>query len=153
MKKSSDNLTYDHQESNGELREESPPSKLNKQIEELKKEISKKDSEIEYLKEKLTNNQQILLDVIEDKKILKKQISEFELKEIDLRLNNFHDLQRKQHQTEHRLFVTKKKLDEARNELEFRKKIIEDMENRGIMDYIMGNYPESYVNYKKRGND
>ena len=126
------------------------PSKLNSRIKELEKVLGKKESEIEFLKEKLNNNQEVLLDVIEDKKLLKKQIEDFELKEIDEKLNNFQQLQRKQHKTEHRLFITQKNLDEAREELKFRKKIIKDMENRSIVDYMMGNYPESLIKYNKR---
>lgn len=123
---------------------------MKSRIQELEKELSRKESEIEFFKEKLNNNQEILLDVVEDKKLLKKQIHDFELKEIDEKLNNFRDLQRKQHKIEHRLFITKKNLDEAREELEFRKKIIKDMENRGIIDYIMGNFPDSLIEYNKR---
>jgi hypothetical protein len=123
---------------------------MKSRVQELEKELSRKESEIEFFKEKLNNNQEILLDVVEDKKLLKIQIQDFELKEIDEKLNNFRDLQRKQHKIEHRLFITKKNLEEARKELEFRKKIIKDMENRGIIDYIMGNYPDSLIEYNKR---
>lgn len=124
-------------------------SNLNSRIKELEKQLFKKESEIEFLKEKLTNNQEILLDVINDKKHLKKQIQDFELKEIDARLNNFRKLQRKQHKIEHRLFVTKEILDEARQKLDERAKVIKDLENRGLADYILANYPESYVQYQK----
>jgi chromosome segregation ATPase len=119
-------------------------------IKKLEKEVGKKESEIEFLKEKLTNNQEILLDVIEDKKILKKQIEDFQLKEIDEKLNNFRELQHKHHKTEHRLFVTKNQLEDARQELDIRAKVIEDLEKRGLRDYTMGNFPESYQEYKKR---
>jgi chromosome segregation ATPase len=119
-------------------------------IKELEKELSQKESEIMFFKEKMTNNQEIILDVIEEKKQLKKQINDFELKELDLKLNNYMELQRKHHKIEHRLFVTKNHLDEANKELEFRAKIIEDLENRGVSDYILGKFPDSYQEYKKR---
>jgi len=59
-------------------------------------------------------------------------------------------LQRKQHQIEHRLFVTKNQLDEARNELKIQEKVIKDLEKRGLRDYLMANYPQSYVQYQKK---
>ncbi len=155
MKSTPDNITHenkDNKDSNNKNKSSSgtSSSKLNSQIKELEKKLRKKESEIEFLKEKLTNNQEVLLDVIEDKKLLKKQIHDFELKELDAKLSNFRDLQRKQHKSEHRLFVTKQQLEDAREELEFRKKIIKDMENRGIKDYLMGNFPKSLIKYNKR---
>ncbi|EKF86438.1 hypothetical protein [Methanobacterium formicicum] len=119
-------------------------------IKELEMELAKKESEIVFFKEKVTNNQEIILDVIEEKKLLKKQIKDFELKELDLKLNNYMELQRKHHKTEHRLFVTKNHLDEANEELEFRAKVIEDLETRGLRDHALGRFPDSYQEYKKR---
>lgn len=126
------------------------PEDMQSLINKLEEVLAKKESEIEFLKDKLTNNQEILLDIIEEKKLLKQQINDFELKQLDVKLNNFQDLQHKQHKIEHRLFITKKNLEEARDELEFRKEIIEDMEKRGISDYIMGNFPDSLIKYNKR---
>jgi chromosome segregation ATPase len=123
---------------------------LKARVKFLEQELADKDSEIDFLKEKLTNNQEILLDVIEDKKSLKKIVQDFEMKQIDERLNNFQQLQRKQHQIEHRLFVTKNQLDEARNELKIQEKVIKDLEKRGLRDYLMANYPQSYVQYQKK---
>lgn len=128
-------------------------SKLESHIKTLEKELAKKESEIEFLKEKLSNNQEVLLDIIEDKKILKKQIEEFELKEIDEKLNNLRELQHKYHKVEHRLYITKKHLDTARQDLEERGNVIKDLEKRGLRDYVLGNYPESYVKYQKMNND
>ncbi len=76
-------------------------------------------------------------------------VQDFEMKQLDERLNNFQQLQTKQHQMEHRLFVTKNLLDEARHELDIRGKVIEDLEKRGLRDYLMANYPQSYVQYQK----
>nr|WP_319374802.1 hypothetical protein [uncultured Methanobacterium sp.] len=119
-------------------------------IKELEMELAKKESEIVFLKEKVTNNQEIILDVIEEKKLLKKQIKYFELKELDLKLNNYMDLQRKHHKTEHRLFITKEHLDDANEELELRAKVITDLERRGLRDHALGRFPDSYQEYKKR---
>lgn len=122
---------------------------LKARVKLLEKELANKESEIDFLKEKLTNNQEILLDLIEDKKSLRKLVQDFEMKQLDERLNNFQQLQTKQHQMEHRLFVTKNLLDEARHELDIRGKVIEDLEKRGLRDYLMANYPQSYVQYQK----
>lgn len=119
-------------------------------IKELEMELAKKESEIIFFKDKIANNQEIILDVIEEKKLLKKQIKDFELKELDLKLNNYMELQRKHHKTEHRLFVTKNHLDDANKELEFRAKVIEDLETRGLRDHALGRFPGSYQKYKKR---
>jgi len=119
-------------------------------IRELEKDLSQKESEIIFFKEKITNDQEIILDVIEEKKLLKKQIKDFQLKELDLKLNNYMELQRNHHKVEHRLFVTKNHLEDAHEELEFREKIIAELENRGLRDYILGRFPNSYQEYKKR---
>ena len=59
------------------------------------------------------------------------------------------ELQQKHNKVEHRLFVTKNLLDEANAELEFRAKVIEELENRGIRDLMMGRYPDTYLEYKR----
>jgi chromosome segregation ATPase len=135
------------------LEESKTSSEIESRVKELEKDLARKESEIEFLKEKLNNNQEVLLDIIEDKKLLKKQIEEFELKEIEEKLNNFRKLQHKHHKTEHRLYITKKNLDTARQDLEERRNVIVDLEKRGLRDYVLGNYPESYVKYQKKNID
>lgn len=119
-------------------------------IKELEKELSKRESEIAFLKDKIVNDQEIIIDVIEEKKQLKKTIQDYEMKELDMKLNNYLELQRKHHKTEHRLFVTKNLLDDAQEELEFRAKVIEDLENKGLSDFILKRYPDSFLEYKKK---
>lgn len=121
----------------------------NRRIKELEAALAKKESEIDFLKDKINTNQDIILDVIDEKKLLKKQIEEYESKELDMKLNNYMELQRKHHKVEHRLFVTKNLLDEAHKKLEFHAKVIEDLENRGFTDFILGRHPDSYRDYKK----
>ena len=48
-----------------------------KRIKELEAKLAKNESEIEFFKDKINTNQEIILDVIEEKKLLKKQIEEF----------------------------------------------------------------------------
>jgi len=122
---------------------------IEKRTKELEAELAKKESEIEFLKDKINTNQEIIMDVIDEKKLLKKQIEEYERKELDVRLNNYMELQRKHHKVEHRLFVTKNLLDEAHEKLEFQAKVIGDLEDRGLTDFILGRHPDSYGEYKK----
>ncbi len=123
---------------------------LKSRVKSLEIELDKKESEISFLKDKLTNNQEILLDLIEDKKSLKKQVQDYKMKEIEKSLNNFNDLQRKHHRLEHRLFVTKNQLDEARELLDVQEKVIADLKKRGLVDFLMAKYPESYLQYQKK---
>lgn len=138
------------QNKDDELKVKKVSSNDKARIKELEMELAKKESEIVFFKDKISNNQEIILDVIEEKKLLKMQIKDFELKELDLKLNNYMELQRKHHKTEHRLFVTKNHLDDANKELEFRAKVIEDLETRGLRDHALGRFPNSYQEYKKR---
>lgn len=122
---------------------------IEKRTKELEAELAKKESEIEFFKDKINTNQEIILDVIDEKKLLKKQIEGYERKELDVKLNNYMDLQRKHHKVEHRLFVTKNLLDEAHEKIKFQAKVIEDLEDRGLTDFILRRHPDSYQEYKK----
>jgi DNA repair exonuclease SbcCD ATPase subunit len=119
-------------------------------VEELEKELNLKENEIKGLREKLTRTQEQLQDTMNEKKSLEKRMSELELKEIDLKLNNSENLRQEHNKLEHRVQVTKKQLDDANDELKFQNKVIEDMENRGIVDIILGRLPESFERYRKR---
>lgn len=122
-------------------------------IKDLEKELSKRESDIAFLKDKVANDQEIILDVIGEKKLLKKIIHDYELKELDVKLNNYQELQRKHHKAEHRLFVTKNLLDEAHETLKFQAKVIDDLEKRGLAEFILRRYPDSLHEYKKRSHD
>jgi len=122
---------------------------IEKRTKELEAELAKKESEIEFFKDKINTNQEIIMDVIDEKKLLKKQIEWYERKELDVKLNNYMDLQRKHHKVEHRLFVTKNLLDEAHEKIKFQAKVIEDLEDRGLTDFILRRHPDSYQEYKK----
>jgi chromosome segregation ATPase len=119
-------------------------------VEELEKELNLKENEIKGLREKLTRIQEQLQDTMNEKKSLEKRMSELELKEIDLKLNNSENLRQEHNKLEHRVQVTKKQLDDANDELKVQHKVIEDLENRGIMDILLGRLPESFVRYRKR---
>lgn len=139
----------------GNLKEEDGNLKINRssednsRIKELEKLLNKRESEIKTLKERLKNDKEILQDVIGEKKLLNKKIQDFELKEIDAKLNEFQKLQQNHYKTEHRLQVTKKLLDEANEKIGKLEKIIEDLKNMGNINYILGRFPESYKEYEK----
>jgi len=83
----------------GNLKEEDGNLKINRssednsRVKELEKLLNKRESEIKTLKERLKNDKEILQDVIGEKKLLNKKIQDFELKEIDAKLNEFQKLQ------------------------------------------------------------
>lgn len=133
------------------------PSDDNSRIKKMEKELRNRESEIDSLKEKLNNNKKILQDMIQDKKLKEKQIQVFELKEIDAKLDKLQKLQSEYDKIKHRLMVTKKLLDEAneeivrlKDEIEVREKIMEDLKNRGLMDHILGRFPDSFKEYKEK---
>jgi chromosome segregation ATPase len=119
-------------------------------IEKLDKEIKDQNKTIIQLQNKLLDTEERIHDIILDKASLKKQINKFELKELDIQFGKFEELKNDYNKIEHRLNVTKKQLDDARNNIEFYKKVIDDLENRGFMDYLRNRFPESFVNYKKK---
>jgi chromosome segregation ATPase len=119
-------------------------------IEELNKEITDKNNAIIRLQNKLSDSQERIHDIVLEKSSLKKKINDYELKELDIQFGNFEELKNDYNKIEHRLNVTKEQLDEARIEIKFYKQVIEDLENRGLMDYLRKRFPESFVNYKKK---
>ena len=119
-------------------------------IEKLNKEIVDKNKEIIQLQNKLLDSNEKIHDIIIEKSSLKKMINEFELKELDIRFGKFEELRNDYNKLEHRLNVTKEQLDEIRIQIKFHKKVIQDLENRGFIDYIRKRYPESFIDYKKK---
>ncbi len=119
-------------------------------IEKLNKEIADKNNEIIQLQNKLLDSNEKIHDIIVEKGSLKKIINEFELKELDIRFGKFEELKNDYNKLEHRLSITKEQLDEIRIQIKFHKKVIDDLENRGFMDYIRKRYPESFIDYKKK---
>jgi len=119
-------------------------------IEKLNKEIAEKNNELVQLQNKLSDSHERIHDIILEKDSLKKQINNFELKEIDIQFGKFKELKNDYNKLEHRLNVTKEQLDEARHQIIFHRKVIEDLENRGFMDYLRNRYPESFVDYKEK---
>ncbi|MGB9201156.1 hypothetical protein [Methanobacterium sp.] len=119
-------------------------------IKKLNKEIAEKNNEISQLKNKLTDSNERIHDIILEKGSLKKQINNFELKELDIQFGKFEELKNDYNKLEHRLKITKEQLDKTRLQIVFYTKVIEDLENRGFIDYLRNKFPESFINYKKK---
>jgi hypothetical protein len=133
-------------------------------IEDLEERLRKKNFEISELKEKLQDKEELVLDMIKAKKILDKRISDLELLQLNLKLDDFEELKMEHRKLEHRTQITKKQLDEARNKIEsqkkyvaeakerveFMEKVINDLEKRGFADLIRNRYPETFIEYQKK---
>lgn len=121
---------------------------LEARIRELEKELRNRESSIELLRERLKNNEGMLQDAIEEKNQFKGRIREHDLNQA--KIDQYQNLQEDHHKAVHRLQVTKKQLDEAREEIDILKEIVDDLANRGLWDHIHGKYPESFEEYKER---
>jgi chromosome segregation ATPase len=121
-----------------------------KRIEMLKNELNRKDQEMEQLKKDLYQAQGRLQEIREEKEELSQQVSKFELMQMDLELMKARKVYEENNRLQHRIHVTKKLLDEARLELEFREKVINELENLKIMDRLRNKPPASLIIYKNR---
>lgn len=118
-------------------------------IEGLEFKLKQKESEIQELREKLQDKYAMLQDRIDEKRALEKRVKEFELNDATLKMVKLDEVTLENHKLEHRVQVTKKQLDYARNDLELQKKVIEDLENRGVLDFLLRRFPESFKEYKE----
>jgi chromosome segregation ATPase len=133
-------------------------------LEEMEKELAKKDDIIIQLNDKVLDSMERIHEVIIEKRNLEKQVKEYELKELILQFNNFEKLKNDHNKLEHRLIITKNHLDNARNQINFQKefvdnakeqiefmeRVIEDLENRNLIDFIRNKFPETFIEYKKK---
>lgn len=118
--------------------------------EELEKELIHKENEIRKLEEMLENTMDRLHDVVAEKKLLEERINEVDLQEIGLKFKNFNELQDNYCKLEHRTKITKNQLDDVRARAELQEGVIEDLENRGFLDFLLGRVPESLVEYREK---
>ncbi|MCE5214278.1 MAG: hypothetical protein LLF83_06115 [Methanobacterium sp.] len=132
------------------------PADNSSRIHELEEELIKKESSINSIREKLNNNQEILQDLIQEKNLLKDQIQDFEIKQTNTKLQEYEKLQQNHHKLKHRLEVTKNHLDKANDKIKVLKernkdleRIISDLHSRGLKDYLLRRYPDSYQEYEK----
>lgn len=139
------------------MKEKNTPEDPYFEVKRLERELDEKESAIKSLKEQLSNNQSILKDVISEKKQLITRVQEYDLSLVDTKLEQYQKLQETHQKTVHRLKVTKKHLDmantnikEMQGEIKKLKQIISDLNNRGLLDYVLSKYPESYQEYRKK---
>ncbi len=130
---------------------DSKPAVDSSRIKELEYELKKKESSIDSIKDQLNNNQEILQDLIKEKKLLKEQIQDFEIKQTNNKLQEYEKLQQEHNKLKHRQEITKNHLDKANEKIRSMEKIIEDLHNRGLKDYLLRRYPESYQEYTEEG--
>jgi chromosome segregation ATPase len=117
-------------------------------IEELEKELSKRENDIKYLKEELDDAMVRIHDMIEKNRSLESRINEYELQDVTMKIGKFEDLKQNYNKLDHRTQVTKKQLDDLRQYSKFTETVIADLEKRGFIDLILRRYPESYLEYK-----
>jgi len=139
------------------------PSDDNSLVEELEYDLVNKNKEIIELQKRLEDAQERIHDVIILKGSLEKQVNDMKLKELSLKFIKCNELKNDFKKLEHRMQITKEQLDEARNLIEsqkesvinaenrvkFMEKVIEDLENRGLTDYLRRKFPETFIEYKK----
>ncbi len=139
------------------------PEKTHDLSEELEKELKIKHSEVLELQKKLEYANERIHDVVNEKIIIEKRLNELEFKDISLQFGKFEELKKEHNQLVHRLHVTKNQLDNARkqiksqnqfvedskDQIEFMELVIHDLENRGLTDFILNKFPESFNKYKK----
>lgn len=111
-------------------------------IEMLEAELAKREKELESFKEILSTTQEIIRDTMDDKKSIQKRLDELEHMKVEFNVRRHQKLQNDHDKLQHRYQVTKKLLEEARL-------VIKDLENRGLMDHLRGNYPDSFIQYQK----
>jgi len=116
-------------------------------IEKLEKDLVKKQAIIKDLNDRLHDANSRISDMIEKNKSLESRINEFELQELAMKFGKFEELKDKNKKLDHRVIITKKHLDSAREYQKFTDVVILDLKNRGTLDRILRRYPDSYMRY------
>lgn len=116
-------------------------------IEELEIELAKRQVVIQDLKERLHDANNRVMDMVEKNSSLESRINEYELQDLAMKFGKFEELKDDNKKLDHRVKVTKKHLDSAREYLKFTDVVILDMKNRSTLDRILRRYPDSYQRY------
>jgi chromosome segregation ATPase len=116
-------------------------------IEELEKELSKREDTIKHLKEELADSMVRIQDMIEKNRSLEAKINKYELQDVSMKIGKFEELKQNYKKLDHRTQITKKQLDDLRKYSQFTETVITDLEKRGFIDLILRRYPESYQEY------
>ena len=131
---------------NTENDEESLKEKLNTKT----KELEKANEKLSFLVSKQEQCEKKISLFIHEKNELSDKIHQYELMELDLKLQNSDDLKEKFQKAEHRINITKKLLDGSKEEIIILKNIIKDYDNLGFFDFIRNKKPDSVKLYKDR---
>ncbi len=123
---------------------------LELKVKKLESELSKNKSILEETLKDLHMCQGRLQEIREEKIVLNESLKELELMKLDLKLLNTQKVRDENNRIQHRIHITKKLLDEARDELKFQKKVIKDLEKLKVLDRIREKWPESLIVYKNR---
>ncbi len=121
---------------------QTPTDKYDERIKMLEAELSKREKELESFKEILSTSQEILRDAMDDKKTIQKRLDELEHMKVEFNVRRHQKLQNDHDKLQHRYQITKELLEEARV-------VIKDLENRGLVDYILKRHPESFLEFNK----
>ncbi|MBU4534974.1 MAG: hypothetical protein KKF16_03925 [Euryarchaeota archaeon] len=119
-------------------------------IRELEEKVQYQSQALNRINEKLSQCLDRLGEIRQEKQVLEEKISALEIQKMDFQLLQHDQLQNDYDKMSHRAQITKKELDDARNRILFLEKVLQDMENRSLLDYIKGKYPESWGEYKNR---
>jgi len=123
---------------------------LELKVKKLESELSKNKSVLDKTLKDLHMCQGRLQEIREEKIALNESLKELELMKLDLKLLNTQKVNDENNRIQHRIHITKKLLDEARSELNFREEVIKDLEELKVLDRIRGKWPESLIVYKNR---
>jgi chromosome segregation ATPase len=123
---------------------------LELKIKELEFELVETKSTLDKTLKELHICQGRLSEIREEKEDLNSRLRELELMKMDLKLLNIRKIEDENNKIQHRIHVTKKLLDEARDDLKFRERVIKDLEEQKVLDKIRGKSPDSLIVYKNK---
>ncbi len=123
---------------------------LELKIQELESKLEETKSTLNKTLQDLHMCQGRLSEIREEKEDLNNRLRELELMKMDLKLLNIRKIEDENNKIQHRIHVTKKLLDEARDDLKFRADVIKDLEEQKVLDKIRGKSPDSLIVYKNK---
>ncbi|MCL2157130.1 MAG: hypothetical protein FWH54_03810 [Methanobrevibacter sp.] len=123
------------------------------EIESLTEELKKSNETLKILKLEQQQCEKKISHFIDEKNELLDKIHQYELMKLDLKLKKYTDMEEKLQKGEHRISISKKLLDESRDEIKLLKNIINDYENIKFLDFIRNKKPDSVGVYKDKFGD
>jgi len=127
------------------------------EIKSLKEKLNIKNEELEKSNKSLNfhmlKNEEYekkILILIKEKNESLDKIHNYELMELDLKLQKSNDFKEKLQKAEHRISITKKLLDDSKEEIAILKDIIRDYDNLKFFDFIRNKKPNSMIVYNDK---